>query len=76
MYYQKRILNKKLIGENIRRLIVESNYTYEDVADFLQLNSPRVVYDWVNGKKLPSLENIINITLIFNIQLESIIEFL
>lgn len=76
MYYQKRILNKKFIGENIRRLIVESNHTYEDVADFLQLNSPRVVYDWVNGKKLPSLENIINITLIFNIQLESIIEFL
>ena len=76
MIYHKRMLNKRKIGENIRKMILESNFTYEDLADFLQLQSPRVVYEWVNGKKMPSLENFINLALIFNIKLEGIIEFL
>lgn len=69
-------MNKKSTGENIRKLILTSNFSYEDIAEFLQLNSPRVIYEWVNGEKMPSLENFINLALIFNVKLESIIEFL
>lgn len=76
MVYHKRLLNKKSTGENIRKLILTSNFSYEDIAEFLQLNSPRVIYEWVNGEKMPSLENFINLALIFNVKLESIIEFL
>ena len=76
MVYHKRLLNKKSTGENIRKLILTSNFSYEDIAEFLQLNSPRVIYEWVNGEKMPSLENLINLALIFNVKLESIIEFL
>lgn len=76
MVYHKRLLNKKRTGENIRKLILTSNFSYEDIAEFLQLNSPRVIYEWVNGEKMPSLENFINLALIFNVKLESIIEFL
>ena len=76
MVYHKRLLNKKSTGENIRKLILTSNFAYEDIAEFLQLNSPRVIYEWVNGEKMPSLENFINLALIFNVKLESLIEFL
>lgn len=76
MNYHKRMLNKKKMGENIRILIFQSKFSYEDIADFLQLNSPRVIYEWANGTKLPSLENLINLALIFKVELESIIEFL
>ena len=76
MVYHKRLLNKKSTGENIRKLILTSNFAYEDIAEFLQLNSPRVIYEWVNGEKMQSLENFINLALIFNVKLESIIEFL
>lgn len=76
MVYHKRLLNKKSTGENIRKLILTSNFSYEDIAEFLQLNSPRVIYEWVNGEKMPSLENFINLALIFNVKLESIIAFI
>ena len=76
MVYHKRLLNKKSTGENIRKLILTSNFSYEDIAEFLKLNSPRVIYEWVNGEKMPSLENFINLALVFNVKLESIIEFL
>ncbi|MEE1277449.1 MAG: hypothetical protein UHE86_00095, partial [Acutalibacteraceae bacterium] len=47
-------INKKATGLKLYRLISESEYTYAQIAEFLDLQSPRVVYDWVNGIKLPS----------------------
>ncbi len=73
MNYQKKILNKKQTGEKIRLLIVQSTITYENLADMLDLTSPRVIYDWVNGFKLPNLENLFNLSLIFNEKIENII---
>ena len=66
-------LNKKKIGTNIYFLIEQSKYTREDVADYLQLASPRVIYDWENGTKMPSTENLFNLAKLFNVQIEDIL---
>lgn len=71
---QKSILDRYKTGENIRNNIIESGYTYDQVAEILELTTARVIYDWVNGIKMPSLENLIKLTLLFNIQLEDILE--
>ena len=66
-------LNKRKTGENIYFLIDQSKYTREDVADYLQLASPRVIYDWENGTKMPSAENLFNLAKLFNVQIEDIL---
>ena len=66
-------LNKRKTGENIYFLIEQSKYTMEDVADYLQLASPRVIYDWENGTKMPSTENLFNLAKLFNVQIEDIL---
>lgn len=76
MNYTKKLLNKRETGERIRQAITNSHFTYEDLAFSLGLNSPRVIYDWTNGNKLPSLENLINLCLIFNNKVEDFIVFL
>lgn len=76
MNYTKKLLNKRATGERIRQAITNSHLTYEDLAFSLELNSPRVIYDWTNGNKLPSLENLINLCLIFNNKFEDFIVFL
>lgn len=65
-------LNKRKTGENIYFLIEQSKYTKEDVADYLQLASPRVIY-WENGIKMPSTENLFNLAKLFNVQIEDIL---
>lgn len=70
MNYQKAILDKDATSKKIKALITGSNYTFEDLAELLQLKSPRVIYEWVNGNKLPGLENLYNLALIFNITME------
>lgn len=76
MVYTKKLLNKRAIGEKIRQAMLCCHITYEDLAYNLELNSPRVIYDWVNGVKLPSLENLINICLMFNNKVEDFIVLL
>lgn len=76
MIYTKKLLNKKAIGEKIRQAMLDNHTTYEELAYNLELNSPRVIYDWVNGVKLPSLENLINICLMFNNKVEDFIVLL
>lgn len=70
MDYQKAILDRNATCKKIRALITNSNYTYEKLAEMLQLTSPRVIYEWVNGTKLPGLENMYNLALIFNLKIE------
>lgn len=64
---------KQEIGNNIYKLLEDSSLTYERLAGLLDLASPRVIYEWVSGNKLPSLVNICKMKIIFKTNLESII---
>ena len=70
-YKQK--LDKQKVGLNLYRLIDESNYTYEYVAEFLMLSSPRVIYEWTKGTKMPTLENLMNLANLFEVRIEDIL---
>jgi len=71
--YIKATLDKKLTGRKIGSLIATSKFTYEEVASVLGLASPRVIYEWVSGRKLPSIENLANLARMFNVKMEDVI---
>lgn len=66
-------LNKRETGNQLYRIIDASKYSYSDIADFLELKTTRVIYEWTNGKKLPSIENLINLAKFLNVQVEDIL---
>lgn len=72
MDYKMKV-DKRATGLNIYRLVENSKMTREEIAEFLELNSPRVIYDWTNGSKLPSVENLLNLAKLFNVQVEDIL---
>ena len=73
MDYQKAILDKVSTGLRICSLRVKAALTHEELADLLQLKSPRVIYDWESGMKVPNAENLYNLALIFNIKMEDLL---
>lgn len=73
MNYQKSILDKVKMSFKLRELIVTSPFTREELANMLELTSPRVIYDWECGKKLPNVENLYNLSLIFNLKMEDLL---
>ena len=73
MDYRKAILDKEATSIRLRSLRIKANLTHEGLATLLQLNTPRVIYDWECAKKLPNVENLYNLSLIFNMKMEDLL---
>lgn len=71
--YHKFALDRTKIGLLIRKAIIDSNLTIEQVSSNLELTSSRVIYDWMSGIKLPNIENLINLALMLNKKIEDFI---
>ena len=72
MNYKLKV-NKRKTGLQLYILIEKSGYSREKIADFLELSSPRVIYDWTSGKKLPGIENLFNLARLFKVHVEDIL---
>lgn len=66
-------VDRRATGLNIYRLIEDSTLTREEIAEFLELTSPRVIYAWTTGSKLPSTEHLLNLAKLFKVRMEDIL---
>lgn len=69
---EKPLLNTCNIALHIYQLRQERNLTHEDLAETLGV-SVRIIYSWENGTKIPSLTRLIEIALVFNTSVDSIL---
>jgi DNA-binding XRE family transcriptional regulator len=65
-------LNKKNVAKNVGKLIVESRYSREELAEWLNV-TPRVIYFWQEGKRIPNTESIYMLAQLFKVSMESIL---
>ena len=70
----KASLNKTKTGLKIYQAIGKAGLTYEQVAEELGLMSPRVIYEWVNGRKMPSLIRLVNLSVLLNVHIENLLQ--
>ena len=66
-------VKQKETGENIRRLLKTNGYTVKDVQEVMGFENPQAVYKWLSGKSLPSLENLLILSKLLNINIENIL---
>lgn len=71
--YRKATLDRKKTGILIRGVIINSGMTIEQISSYLNFSSSRVIYEWMNGTKLPSLESLANLALMLNKRMEDFI---
>lgn len=68
-----RRISKAETGKRIRKLLVESGITVREVQEAMELESPQAVYKWLNGKALPSTENLLMLSEMLRIPMEQIL---
>lgn len=68
------MLNKERTGDFINSKIVELGLTKQYVADYLGLNTPRVIYEYINGFKMPSLERLILLSELFEVLIDDMLK--
>ena len=65
-------LDEKIVARNVRRMIAESTLTKEDIADLLDV-TPRLVYYWQKGEKVPNIQHLYGLSQLFKVSMESIL---
>lgn len=66
-------ISKKETGKKLRKEMLKRGLTVRDIQNALALESPQAVYKWLNGKALPSLENMLIIGRLFQMPLEQLL---
>ena len=66
-------ISKKETGKRIRKLLRENGVTVREVQEEMDLESPQAVYKWLNGKALPSTENLLMLAKLLCVPMEEIL---
>jgi len=61
-------------GQNIRQMRRERNITVSEIQSYLELDTPRGVYKWQRGECLPSIENLLGLSIMFGVTINNIIK--
>ncbi len=66
-------LNYEKSGLKIYHAIEESGLTYEIIAKEVGLGSPRIIYEWVRGTKLPTLPRLVLLASALSVQITDLL---
>ena len=72
MTTNEKTLEKKNLGENIRNERIRKGYTVEAFANEIGVSS-RLIYDYEDSFKFPSLDTLIKISLVLEVTIDSIL---
>lgn len=67
------IIDVKRTGSLLRLICKCKNLTVKDIQKKLHIASNQAIYDWFNGKTMPSLNNLYALSCLINIPMEGII---
>ena len=69
------LIRPKETGIRLRHLLDEHGYTVKDVQQVCGFESPQAVYKWLSGKSIPSIENLLILSVMLHTNVESILVF-
>ncbi len=75
MYYNILNININLLktGENITTLRKRAGLSVRDLQEAFGFTSPQAIYKWQRGMCLPTIDNLVILTFLFQVKMEEII---
>ena len=66
-------INLVKTGENITKLMKRNNIKVSDLQDIFGFEYPQAIYKWKRGECLPTLDNLIILSVLFKTPIDKII---
>ena len=66
-------INLPKTGVNINSLRKKANMTVRDIQKIFGFSTPQAIYKWIHGKSLPSIDNLLILANIFDVNIEDIL---
>ena len=60
-------------GANILRLRIERAMTVKDLQRIFGFSTPQAIYNWQQGKDLPTVDNLVVLASVFEVTLDEIV---
>ena len=67
------IIDLVATGANIRRIRIERGITVAEIQERLGLSTPRVIYKWQRGERMPGIDNLLKLSEMFGASVNDII---
>lgn len=66
-------ISKVETGRRLRKLMNWYGVTVREVQEEMELESPQAIYKWLNGRALPSTENLLILGRLLNVSMEDML---
>ena len=66
-------ISKVKTGSRLRKLMAWYGVTVREVQEEMGLESPQAIYKWLNGRALPSTENLLILSHLLNVPMEDML---
>ena len=73
--YAYPVINMIATGQNIQRLRKNSGLTVVDLQQIFGFSTPQAIYKWQRGTALPTLDNMVILSAVFNTDINSILVY-
>lgn len=67
------VINMTATGKNIVRLRSERGLSVKDLQHWFGFEEPRAIYKWQHGETLPSVDNLLALSALFDVSIDEII---
>lgn len=68
------VIDMKRTGHNIKMLLKIKGYSVKDVQQYLGLSSPQGVYHWLEGKTMPTLDNLYALSNLLCVSMDDLVK--
>lgn len=62
-------------GENIARLRRKAGLSVKELQDMFGFTTPRAIYKWQHGVTLPTVDNLVVLSRVFDVRIEEILVY-
>ena len=66
-------IEQEKTGKRIAALMLQKGYTVRDIQEAMGFANPQAVYKWLAGKSLPSIDNLVILSMVLHTSIENIL---
>ena len=70
---QMPVVDMTATGANILRLRIDRNMTVKELQTIFGFSTPQAIYNWQQGRDLPTVDNLVILAAVFHVTLDEIV---
>lgn len=67
------ILDTFRTGQKIKQIMMQKNYTVQEIQKYLGFSTPQSIYHWFSGRNMPTIDNLYALSSLFHVPIDAML---